>query len=172
MAACNVFTEGILQGCRSVGGIKTFYIADYDHVSAYTTDSGASFIVDAVTMSGSTKFYQFKPVKETGSADCKFVGNNVSGYYETTIKMAFNKQEASKRLIIKAISELNVVIIAQFQSGDYFIYGLDNGLQINEYLETSGMAAADKNGYDLTFTSNSESFPAYQISATVVAGLD
>jgi hypothetical protein len=165
---CLVLNTGISQDSRkSLGGVKRFLVAELGSVTSITEASG---VVTAITKTG--LFYEFKPTKDSSTADAPFVGDVAAGQraYTHTVTMQFSKTEASKRNAIAVLAEKSVVVIAEDNNGTFTMYGWDRGLDQTEGTNPLGITAAELNGYTITLTGDQATLP-YEVASGIIAGL-
>jgi hypothetical protein len=165
--AC-ALTQGFLVDCKtSTGGIVELYIGNYD--PAMTITANPSGEITSIT---GTTVYRYEAVKQTSStAEAIQVSvENGTVVYNPVIVFALNKQEQTKRNEIKLLAQAKLIIISKDQNGLYRLFGMANGMDLTEGGINSGLAFADRNGYDLTF-SGFEPEPAPQVQAAAFSGI-
>lgn len=165
---CLVLTSGISQDCRkSLGGVKRFLVAELSTITSLTEASG---VVTTITKSG--VFYEFKPTKNSSTADAPFVGDVAAGSrsYNHTVTMQFSKTEASKRNAVLVLGEKATVVIAEDNNGVYSLYGWNRGLDLTESTNPLGTVAGDLNGYTVTLSGEQAQLP-FEVDSSIIAGL-
>lgn len=166
--ACNPFSytmEGISNYCKesSFGGIKEVYIALYDDVSAVTLDASGETI-SAITMSGTSKFKEYKLLKNTGSLTSTLNTSDTStSYFTNEVSLQFFKQETNKRLEIMALMMSACAVMVKDANGKIWYITKDNYADCTAGSAQTGTAAADANHYELTLTADSAELP-YEVS--------
>lgn len=159
--ACNSYTlTGLNNTCKenSFGGIKEVYIAQYDDISGVTVDSGTSLAT--ITMSGSSKFAQYKLLKNTGALTSTLNASEASSsYFTNEVTLQFMKMETSKRLEIMALMMSACAVIVKDANNKYWFLGKDNYVECTAGTAQTGTAASDSNHYELTLTDTSAELP-------------
>lgn len=171
MSTCLLSGGWGLPDCRdNSAGVNTIYISNWSNVTSYDLDNDE--IVTGITMSGSTKFYEFKPNKNSGqftqtvtvSAENGTVGT------EQTITLITSKNEYEKRNLIKLLAQSEMIAIVLDRNGKYFLVGADFGLTLTNTGYDSGKLITDANAWTLTLV-GTEKYPAYELSASVVSNV-
>ena len=171
MSTCLLSGGWGLPDCRNTtGGIDTIYITNWSNVTSYDLD--ASEIVTGITMSGSTKFYEYKPNKNSGQFTQTVTVSTENGTVgtEQTITLVTSKNEYEKRNLIKLLAQSEMIAIVLDRNGKYFLAGADFGLTLTNTSYDSGKLITDGNSWQLQLV-GSEKFPANEISASVVASV-
>lgn len=169
--AC-ALTTGFSLGCKEVlGGIKSVRFCSLDDwetlVPAYSTG--------AVTFgSPSTVFYKYELDKEESSFnDDPTPGSNRGTlYYTPAVTFILSKLDVAKRNEMQLLAKNRVVAIIETREStpQYWAIGQTNGLDLSAGVGGSGVAAADLNGYTMTFT-GMEADPMVSVSSTDLAGI-
>lgn len=160
-----------LPDCRdNTGGVDTIYITNWSNVTDYDLDNDE--IVTGFTMSGTTKFYEFKPNKNSGHFTQKVTASPENGTVSTEqiITIVTNKNEADKRALIKLLAQSEMIAIVKDRNGKYFLLGADFGLTLTETAYDSGKLISDANSWTLTLVGG-EKFLAYEVSTAAVAAV-
>lgn len=166
--ACNPITTAIGRDCnRGIGGVETVYLTEFSNVTGITQ---TGMTVTAVSMSGSSKFYEFKMERETANftnAPTVNIPNGVSMFAEV-LTIVFNNPDDTKLTQIRNISKTNLMAIVKLRSGQYKILGSTNdGLILSGGEGGSGTAGTDRNGYSLQFTGINDD-PARLVAANII----
>ena len=75
---------------------------------------------------------------------------------------------AAKRNALLLMAEAtNMVAIAKDNNGKYFSIGIERGAYMTAGTAVSGVAYADRNGYEITI-SGLEAAPMYEVTGTIV----
>lgn len=152
--ACNL-TQGFTLDCKeAIGGIKSVRFAtlsDYEGLSV-TSASGELTAVG----SASTVFYKYELDKEESSmSDDPTAGSNKGTlYYVPTLTFILSKLDTNKRNEMQLLAKNRVVAIVETMEAtpSYWVLGQVHGLDFASGTGASGTAAADLNGYTMTFT--------------------
>lgn len=164
--ACNII-EGYAIACRdSIGGIKTIYAAQFEHVSNFTESSG---VATAVSMVGSNKFWIYNMEKENAEMTETEQNSVENGtlFWEQNLSFTLKKLTAAQRNNMKVLAQNRLVFIVLDNNGNYWVLGRHNGLdKVGTNDAKSGKALADMSGYDLAFMGK-ETNPMYSFTGTV-----
>ncbi len=159
-------TTGIALDCKdAIGGVKSIRFATLANYTALqaTVSSGE---VTAIG-SASLVFYKYDQLKESSSFTDNIVSTITTGglHYAPTLTVVLPKLKTNKRNEMKLLAQNRVVAIVETMdaSPTYWVVGAYNGLELSEGSATTGTAAADLNGYTLTFT-GLETEPAMAIN--------
>lgn len=164
-------TQGYNNDCReSIGGLKETYIIEKDSISSITEVSG---VVTAITKKTGKRFWKYSLVRETSNTAENITGSEQNGtlYYAQQVQVVLNKKTASVRNEIMLLAKNNLIIIGVENTGKAFLYGKENGLQLNGGTAESGTAWADRNGYTLPFTGNEVAL-APEVETSLLASLE
>ena len=163
-------TSGFTLPCRDgVGGVKTIYITELANFASATIASG---VVTALTLDTGKKFWTYELTEETAEVTEKATVSveNGSIFYDQSISLQLQKQQASTRNELRLLAQNNCLVIELDRNGKYFIYGYENGVKVESIDATTGKSMGDFNGYKLTLKGK-ESNPAYEVSSNIIAGL-
>lgn len=165
--SCGKLNSGRPLGCKTVGGISEVYLTEKENISGYTVN--ASSVITGFTMS-TNKFYKFDIVKETSNYTDNLANSttNQSTQYVQSLVLQLFKGDTSTRNIIKTLASNLLCALIKRNDGSYVVLGLTQGLELTTSNYGTGTAIADKNGYELTFTSN-ETEPAFEVSSTLIS---
>lgn len=156
--ACVLSTGFTLDCRRSLGGVKEVYIAALSDISAATVSAG---VVSAMTMSASKKFYKYELRKNTSEGKADNAGDvaNGSGYIMQSVQIQLDKFETAKNNEIRVLAQVPIVAIVGDKNGTFFVYGLNNGLDLTTGAAGTGKEANSLNGYNLTLTGEELDYP-------------
>lgn len=164
--ACNI-VEGYAIACRdSIGGIKTIYAAQFEHVTGYTESSG---VCTALTMSGGTKFWIYNMEKENAELNEAETGSVENGtlFYEQNLSFTIKKLTAAQRNNMKVLAQNRLVFIVLDNNGAYWILGRHNGMdKVGTNTAKTGKTLGDMSGYELAFMGK-ETNAMYSFTGTV-----
>ena len=147
--ACAIVSSYALDCRDAVGGIKNIYITELANVTGVTEN--ASGFVTAITKTGGTKFYKYALLTRT-------INTNFT-------KLAYVTQFQLQTLIQNRCS-----VIVETKSGQYFLFGKENGVEVTAGSANSGAALNEFNGYVLTFTGMEKAL-ANEVSSSIIAAL-
>ena len=163
-------TQNYLLDCKeSLGGLKSVYLIESGNIEGYTESAG---VVTAVTLASGKGFFKYDLVKETSSFTETITASVQNGtiFYAQELSLILNKLQANTRNEILLLAKNNLVAIAEDRNGKYWLLGQTGGLDITGGTAVSGVAAGDRNGYELTF-SGQEPALAPEVDADIISGL-
>lgn len=169
--ACSNLTAGLTLDCNdSNGGIEKIFIAN-GAVQSITESAGT---VTAITVGGAaltpSDFFEFEVPRQTSSFTETITASQENGTvtYDQQLTMVFNKLEAAKRNQILLMGEAtNMVVVFKDNNGKYFSVGLERGAYMVSGTSVSGVAYADRNGYEIII-GGMEAAPAYEVTGSIV----
>lgn len=153
--ACR-FDAGITRPCGyAISGIKTVYIANVEDVSGYTVDT--NYQITDITYSASTKFFEFKPNKNSGVLDAPMTTapEAASQFVSQTLTFIIGETSALNRATLQLLAASDVVAVAETNAGQFIMVGKDNGAFVN-INQNTGTAPGNQRGYTVTITAPSE----------------
>lgn len=179
MAICNALINGLDKSCETnAGGVNKIYITDFENVSSFTTGAATSPLIgdwiDAITMAGSSVFYEIKTNKNV----CSFTEEaaidltNGTTFFNQTVNIVLSRRETTKRDFIEklAAGQKQLALIILDSNGNYWYIGQVEGAYLTTVTGGTGTAKADRNGYEISLVAM-EADQAYQIDPTIIAGL-
>ena len=178
MAICNALTGGLSKSCENnAGGVNKIYVTDFDNAAitlGASTSPQVGNWIDAITMSGSTKFYEVQTNKNV----CNFTEsvaidlNNGTTFFNQVVTLELTRRETTKRTFIDQLvaGQKPLRLIVLDSNGNYWLFGETEGSYVSAIEGGSGTAKADKNGYTVTFTAM-EAEQAYQIDPTIISAI-
>lgn len=169
--ACSNLTAGFTLDCNdSQGGIEKIFIGN-GPVQSITENAG---VITAITVGGSAMvpadFFEFETPRQTSSLTETTTVSQENGTitFDQQLTMVFNKMEAEKRNQLLLMAEAtNMVVIAKDNNGKYWSVGLERGAYMTSGTSVSGVAYADRSGYEL-IVGGMEASPMYEVTGTIV----
>ena len=169
--ACSNLTAGFVNDCNdSQGGIEKIFLAN-GPVESITETAG---LITAITVGGSAlvpaDFFVFETPRQTSSITETITPSQENGTvtYQQDLAMIFNKMSAEKRnQILLMMEATTMVAVAKDSNGKYWSIGIERGAYMTAGTSVSGVAYADRNGYELTI-SGLEKAPMYEVTGTIV----
>lgn len=137
--------------CReAVGGNAEVFIIAYNDVTAVAETSG---LVTGITKATAKRFYSIQVPQGTAEGKDTPEGNTENGtlFFNHEVSFPINLRNSTIRNFVFALAKTRVIIVLKEMSGRYTMYGKDFGLWLTTGEGTSGLAAGDRNGYNLTF---------------------
>ena len=169
--ACDI-ANGVAEPCKSVvGGLDAIYIINYGDYAAtdLTYDvTNTDMINDINSVSNVYKF----ELKGANSFEQTITSSRDNGttYVEQTLTCNLKQQSAAKHKLVKLLAYGRPHIIVRSRAGQYFLAGLERGMDLTTGAISNGTAMGDMNGYTLTFVGQ-ENIPANFLNCSTEAGL-
>lgn len=168
--ACNI-TAGFTYDCADAqGGLDVIYMAN-GPVESFTESAGE---ITAITVGGSAlvpaDWFKFETPRQTSSITETITPSQENGTvtYQQDITMIFNKMTATKRNEILLMAQnQELIVVAKDNNGLFFSIGIERGAYMTAGTSVSGVAYADRNGYELTIT-GMEKDPMYTVLSTII----
>lgn len=169
--AC-ALTAGYSIGCRdSAGGIKSVYLIEFDNVSGITQASGSA---SAIAKANNARFWKFVLPRGTGEWMEEYNDSVENGttFQKQTLTMILNGMTAATSQQIKLIAQNRLIAVVETQepTPKYWLLGEINGLMREGGKSGSGKAFGDRNGYEMTLTSEQAPM-AIEVASGIIAGL-
>jgi len=167
--AC-ALTSGYSLSCRdSAGGIKSVYLIEFDNVSGVTESGGTA---SAIAKANNGKFYKYNLQRGTSNFEEAYndSAENGTSFHVQTLSIILNKMQASTSEEIKLLAQNRLIAVVEDRNSKYWLLGKENGLERSGGRAGSGTAMGDRNGYELTFTSDNVE-QAWEVASNIIAGL-
>jgi hypothetical protein len=149
--SCEV-ANGRLEPCKdAVGGIDAIYFinfGDYDYTTGVTYTVGTD-TVSAVT--GVTNLYKYE-LKGANTFDQVITSSRENGttFVEQTLTFTLKKQDATTHKNVKLLAYGRPNVVVRNRNGQYFLAGIEHGMELTTANVMNGAAMGDLNGYTLT----------------------
>ncbi len=167
--AC-ALTQGYTLGCKdSAGGLKNVYFIEFANVTGITEASGT---VSAISRANGGKFYKYNLQRATASWNEAYndSAENGTSFHVQTLTVILNKMQAATSQEIKLLAQNKLIAIAEDRNGKFWLLGQENGIERSGGQAGSGTAMGDRNGYELTFTSDNVA-PAPEVNSAIITAL-
>ena len=167
--AC-ALTSGYSLSCRdSAGGIKSVYLIEFDNVSGVTESGGTA---SAIAKANNGKFYKYNLQRGTSNFEEAYndSAENGTSFHVQTLSIILNKMQASTSEEIKLLAQNRLIAVVEDRNSKYWLLGKENGLERSGGRAGSGTAMGDRNGYELTFTTDNVE-QAWEVASNIIAGL-
>ena len=166
-----LIANGRGEVCKdTVGGLKNIYFINYGIDKADITYDGTDTdMIDAIT--GVPSLYKFE-LKGTNSFEQVVTSSRENGttFVEQTLSIQLKKQDAATTKNVKLLAYGRSHIVVENNAGQYFLAGLERGMDVTTGTISNGTALGDFNGYSLTFVGQ-EKLPANFLDCSTEAGL-
>jgi hypothetical protein len=169
--SCDI-SNGVAEPCKSsVGGLDALYLINYGDYSAsdITYNVTDTDMIDDIN--GVSNIYKFE-LKGANSFEQTITSSRDNGttFVEQTLTVTLKQQSAAKHKLVKLLAYGRPHIIVRTRANQYFIAGLERGMDMATGTISNGTAMGDLNGYTLTFT-GMENIPANFLNCSTEAGL-
>lgn len=150
--ACDI-ANGRLEVCKdAVGGIDAIYFINYGDYS-YPTDVTYVTGTDTIeAVANVTSLYKYE-LKGTNSFDQVITSSRENGtsFVEQTLSVILKKQDAATHKNVKLLSYGRPNVVIKNRNNQFFLAGLEHGMELTTANVANGTAMGDLNGYTLTF---------------------
>lgn len=163
-------TQGFLLDCQNgFGGAKEVYVMEFANATTITPTLG---VITVLTKATGKQFYKYNLVAHTGEADETLTRNRENGTQmsKQSVKFPINKMTTAVRNELLLLAQNFLLIVVVDRNGTGWLYGYDNGMMLESVAAKTGKALTDRNGYELTFTSDEKNL-AYALDPAVLAAL-
>jgi len=150
--------NGRLEVCKdAVGGIDAVYFINYGDITGITFDLTNTDLIETVT--GVANLYKYE-VKGTNSFEQVFNSSRENGtsFVEQTLSIILKKQDAATHKNVKLLAWGRPNVVIKNRNNQYFLAGLEHGMEITTANVSNGTAMGDLNGYTLTFVGQEKIF--------------
>ena len=173
--SCDI-SLGRLEPCKdSVGGLKAIYFVNFGDLGAITYDVTNTDVIDAVA--GDPDAYKYD-IKGTSTFTQNIQSDRATGTtaFEQVLEITLKKLTVVDHKELKLLSYGRPQVIVEDYNGNYFLAGLEHGMDVTGGTIVTGGAMNELSGYTLTLT-GMEKAPANflgdtpaSVGFTVVAG--
>lgn len=165
MGACTNLSKGRGIDCtRSIGGVKTVYLVNFEYVSNLTVVNRfvTAFTVDPEAGSSQSYIYQIHLPKRGGNV-VEVINADVNSptkavYYSQGLTIHLNKLDVCTQTLLRQLGESKLmafVVLNQLNTtgqNKIVLLGETNGLRLNSGSGTSGDKWSSHNGYEWILT--------------------
>ena len=170
-------SSGRLEVCKdSVGGLKAVYFVNYGDIGAITYDATNTDVIDSVADTPSAYKYELKGAS-TFTQNINSSRDAGTTFFEQVLELTFKKLTVKDHKELKLMAYGRPNVIVEDNNGNFFLAGLEYGMDISGGSIATGSAMGDMSGYTLSFT-GMEKVPANflgdslsAVGFTVVAGV-
>lgn len=175
--SCNI-ANGRLEACKdSVSGLDAIYIINYGTYNPDDNSLGGDVtynatdtdMIDLIANVPTVYKYELKGGNAFEEA-IQSSRENGTTFFEQTLTIQLKHKDAATHKTIKLLAYGRPNIIVRTRSNQFFIAGLQRGMDVTAGKVSSGTALGDFNGYELTFTGQ-ENVPANFLNCTSEADL-
>jgi hypothetical protein len=163
--ACDL-THGRLEVCKEfVGGIKAVYFIPYGVLGAITY--GTTDASDRITtIAGTLSLYKYE-LKGANSFEQTITSSRENGttFAEQTLTFTIKGLDATTTKQMKLLAWGRPHVVIKTNANNFFLAGLEHGMDVTTGLIANGTAMGDLNGYTLTLVGQ-EAIPANHLLVT------
>ena len=165
--SCDI-SLGRLEPCKdSVGGLKAIYFVNFGDLGAITYDVTNTDVIDAVA--GTPDAYKYD-IKGTSTFTQNIQSDRATGTtaFEQVLEITLKKLTVADHKELKLLSYGRPQVIVEDYNGNYFLSGLEHGMDVTGGTIVTGGAMNELSGYTLTLT-GMEKAPANFLGDTPTA---
>lgn len=149
--ACDI-SLGRIEPCKdSVGGLKALYFINYGDITSVTYDITDTDVI--ATIAGTPSAYKYD-IKGTSTFTQNIQTSRESGTtaFEQVLEVTLHKLTKEDHKEIKLLSFGRPHVIVEDYNGNYFLAGLEHGMDVTGGTIVTGAAMNELSGYTLTLT--------------------
>lgn len=165
--AC-LLTHGRAEVCKEfVGGIKSIYFIKYGDLGAITYGTVDTDTSDRIsTIAGTMNLYKYD-LKGTNSFEQTITSSRENGttFVEQTLTFTIKGLDATTTKQMKLLAWGRPHVVIKTNANNFFIAGLEHGMDVTTGLISNGTAMGDLNGYTLTLV-GTEAIPANHLNVS------
>jgi hypothetical protein len=148
-----LLANGRLEVCKdAVGGIDAVYFINYADY-AFPTDVTYVATTDTIdTVANVASLYKYE-LKGTNSFEQVYNSSRENGttFAEQTLTITLKKQDAATHKSVKLLAYGRPHVVIKNRNNQFFLAGLEHGMELTTANASNGTAMGDLNGYTLTF---------------------
>ena len=168
--ACDLTQNLSLDCIDSAGSVVKVWVLN-GPASSYTESAGniTALSVGGIAVGPSDWFSWELPRQTSGYTEVANVSvENGTLFYQKDLAVVFNKMDATKRNeLLLATQNQDMVVAFEDANGTYWAFGLDKGAFVSAAQASTATTFADRNGYELTLSSQ-ELTPAFTIDSSLI----
>lgn len=164
--AC-LLTHGRAEVCKEfVGGIKSIYFINYGAMGAITYNATADLEDEIDNIAGVTTLFKYD-LKGANSFEQTITSSRENGttFVEQTLTFTIKGLDATTTKQMKLLAWLRPHVVIKTNANNFFIAGLNHGMDVTTGLVSNGTSMGDLNGYTMTLVGQ-EPIPANHLSVT------
>lgn len=163
--ACDI-SLGRNEVCKdSVGGLKAVYFVNYGDMGAITYDTTNTDVIDAVAGTPDAYKYELKGVS-TFTQNINSSREAGTTFFEQVLELTFKKLTVKDHKELKLMAYGRPNVIVEDNNGNFFLAGLEHGMDVTGGTVVTGGAMGDLSGYTITLTGQ-EKVPANFLGDTL-----
>lgn len=164
--AC-LLTHGREEVCKEfVGGIKSIYFINYGTMGAITYNVAVDLEDEIDSIAGVTTLFKYD-LKGANSFEQTITSSRENGttFVEQTLTFTIKGLDAQTTKQMKLLAWGRPHVVIKTNANNFFIAGLNHGMDVTTGLISNGTAMGDLNGYTMTLV-GMEPIPANHLSVT------
>ena len=167
-----VIANGRAEVCKDVvGGLKAIYFINNQIASTdLTYDVTNTDMLTAITNVDSLYKYELKGNDNNYTENITSDRNNGTTFFQQVLNIRLKKHSAADHKIVKLLAYGRPHVVVATNNNQFFLAGLERGLDVTGGTIVSGGALGDFSGYSLTFTGE-ERVPANILNASTEAAM-
>jgi len=145
--------NGRLEVCKdAVGGIDAVYFINYADY-AFPTDVTYVATTDTIDLVANVASLYKYELKGTNSFEQVYNSSRENGttFAEQTLTITLKKQDAATHKSVKLLAYGRPHVVIKNRNNQFFLAGLEHGMELTTANASNGTAMGDLNGYTLTF---------------------
>jgi hypothetical protein len=165
--ACDL-SLGRIEPCKdSVGGLNAIYFVNFGDLGAITYDVTNTDVIDAIA--GTPSAYKYD-IKGTSTFTQNIQSDRATGTtaFEQVLEITLKKLSVADHKELKLLAYGRPQVIVEDYNGNYFLAGLEHGMDVTGGTIVTGGAMNELSGYTLTLT-GMERVPANFLGDTPTA---
>jgi hypothetical protein len=149
--SCDI-SRGRLEECKdSVGGISAVYFVNKGDLGAIAYDATDTDVIDSVA--GTPSAYKFDVRGTSSFTETPTVSrDNGTAFFEQAMELVLPKLTKKDHNTVKLLAYGSPHVIIEDNNGNFFLAGLEYGMDISGGSIATGAAMGDMSGYTLSFT--------------------
>jgi hypothetical protein len=163
--AC-LLTHGRAEVCKEfVGGIKSIYFINYGDLGAIAYGTSNTDASDQInTIAGTMSLFKYD-LKGANSFEQTVTSSRENGttFVEQTLTFTIKGLDATTTKQMKLLAWGRPHVVIKTNANNFFIAGLNNGMDVTTGLIANGTAMGDLNGYTMTLV-GMEQIPANHLN--------
>lgn len=164
--AC-LLTHGREEVCKEfVGGIKSIYFINYGLMGTITYNTATDFEDEIDTVAGAFTLFKYD-LKGANSFEQTVTSSRENGttFVEQTLTFTIKGLDAVTTKQMKLLAWGRPHVVIKTNANNFFLAGLNHGLDVTTGTISNGTAMGDLNGYTITLVGQ-EAIPANHLSVT------
>ena len=164
-----LLSNGREEVCKTaVGGIDAIYFINYGEMDVITYDATNTDSIETVT--GVTSLFKYE-LKGTNSFEQTITSSRENGttFVEQTLTFTIKNLTEQAHKQMKLLSFGRPHVLVQTRNNQFFLAGLEHGMDVTTGLVSNGTAMGDLSGYTMTLVGQ-ENLAANFCEVVVTAG--